>query len=61
MPEAKSDLDLLISALEKEQRLLKKMIRKAQTEHDNLIVYYHSEALLGFKTANRPLEKGKVF
>jgi hypothetical protein len=42
----KSDLDLLISALEKEKRSIKKMIRQATTEHDNLIVYYHSEALL---------------
>jgi hypothetical protein len=46
MPPAKSDLDLLISALEKEQRSLKKMIRQAAAEYDNLIVYYHSEALL---------------
>jgi len=46
MQPVKPDLDLLISALEKEQRLLKKMIRHAATEHDNLIVYYHSEALL---------------
>jgi len=46
MKPVKPDLDLLISALEKEQRLLKKMIRQAAADHDNLIVYYHSEALL---------------
>ena len=46
MPSANSDIDMLISALEKEQRSLKKMIRQAAAEHDNLIVYYHSEALL---------------
>jgi hypothetical protein len=46
MQPTKSDLDLLISALEKEQHSLKKMIRQAAAEHDNLIVYYHSEALL---------------
>ncbi len=46
MPSVKSDLDILISALEKEKRELKKMIRQARSEYDNLIVYYHSEALL---------------
>jgi hypothetical protein len=46
MQPAKPDLDLLISALEKEQHSLKKMIRQAVAERDNFIVYYHSEALL---------------
>ena len=46
MKPAKPDLDLLINALEKEQRSLKKMIREAAAQHDNLVVYYHSEALL---------------
>lgn len=40
------DLQLLIRELEKEQRALKKMVRQAGAELDNLIVYYHSEALL---------------
>ena len=46
MKPPKSNLDLLISAFEKEQRALQEMIRDATSEHDNLIVYYHSEALL---------------
>ena len=46
MQPIKPDLDLLIGALEKEQRSLKKMIGQAAAEHDHLIVYYHSEALL---------------
>jgi hypothetical protein len=46
MSQAKTDLDILISVLEKEKRELKKMIRQAKSEYDNLIVYYHSEALL---------------
>jgi hypothetical protein len=46
MQPAKSDLDTVINALEKEKRELKKMIRQAKSEYDNLIVYYHSEALL---------------
>jgi len=45
MKPAKPDLDVLISALEKERRSLKKMIREAAAEHDHLIFYYHSEAL----------------
>jgi hypothetical protein len=45
MQPVKPDLDLLISALEKERRSLKKMIRQAAAELDHLIVYYHSEAL----------------
>ena len=45
MQPVKPNLDLLINALEKEQRSLKKMIRQAAAEHDNLIIYYHSEAL----------------
>jgi len=45
MQPVKPDLDLLIGALEKEQRSLKKMIREAVAEYDHLIVYYHSEAL----------------
>ena len=39
-------LDLLIAHLENERKLLKRMIKEASAEHDNLIVYYHSEALL---------------
>jgi len=53
MQPVKPSLDLLISALEKEQRSLKKMIRQAAAEHDNLIIYYHSEALLDL---NRKLD-----
>jgi hypothetical protein len=46
MQPVKPDLLLLIRELEKEQRTLKKMVRQAAAEADNLIVYYHSEALL---------------
>jgi len=37
--------DLLITYLEAERRSLKRMIKEAAPEGDNLIVYYHSEAL----------------
>jgi hypothetical protein len=46
MKPVKPELDLLVDELEKERRSLKKMIRDAASEHDNLIVYYLSEALL---------------
>ncbi|MDR3697593.1 hypothetical protein [Mucilaginibacter sp.] len=55
MPPTKSDLHVLISTLEKEKRELKKMTRQAQSEHDNLIVYYHSEALLDLNSRLRVL------
>jgi hypothetical protein len=42
----KNDLNLVISALEAEKRTLQKMIKQSAAEHDNLIVYYHSETLL---------------
>ncbi|MFI5138495.1 MAG: hypothetical protein ACHQIM_11775 [Sphingobacteriales bacterium] len=55
MSTTKSDLDILISALEKEQRSLKKMIQQAKSEYDNIIVYYHSEALLDLNRRLRVL------
>jgi len=55
MQPVKPELDLLINALEKEQRLLKKMIRQAAAEYDHLIVYYHSEALLDLNRRLRVL------
>ena len=46
MKPVKTDLELLIRHLEAESRQLKRMIKEAAAEHDNLIAYYHSEALL---------------
>ena len=46
MKPIKPDLDLIIQRLEAEAKTLKRMIKYAAAEHDNLIVYYHSEALL---------------
>ena len=46
MTPVKSKLDLVIAHLEAERKALKRMIKEATAEHDNLIVYYHSEALL---------------
>ena len=46
MEPVKPKLDLIIAHLEAERKSLKRMIKEANAEHDNLIVYYHSEALL---------------
>jgi hypothetical protein len=46
MEPVKPKLDLVIAHLEAERKALKRMIREANAEHDSLIVYYHSEALL---------------
>ncbi len=45
MKPVKPQLDLLIAHLEAERKSLKRMIKEAASEGDNLIVYYHSEAL----------------
>jgi hypothetical protein len=42
----KNDLDLVIAALEAEKKSLQRMIKQSTSEHDHLVAYHHSEALL---------------
>ncbi|MFB9844653.1 hypothetical protein [Mucilaginibacter ginsenosidivorans] len=42
----KSDLDLVIAALEAEKRSIQKMMKQSMIDYDYLIVYHHSEALM---------------
>ncbi|HVV54299.1 MAG TPA: hypothetical protein VHC47_03180 [Mucilaginibacter sp.] len=42
----KNDLDLVIDAFETEKKALQRMIKQSAWEHDHLIAYHHSEALL---------------
>jgi len=51
----KSQLELLIKYFEAEKRNLKRMIKDAAAEMDNLLVYYHSEALLDIESRLRVL------
>ncbi|HTI61480.1 hypothetical protein [Mucilaginibacter sp.] len=42
----KSDLDLVIAALEAEKRSIQKMMKQSMSDYDYLIAYHHSEALI---------------